>query len=161
MPRSPRADAQTASLTYSKDQIIWMPGSASRATEPCATPANGVGCLGATRNLTTSATGSTAGGVQLLLNNEYYGERVTTFDLKFAKNIRFSQKRLMRREPVDGQRLAALELSVRPGGEEHELEDAARRFHGRSLPPAACCGVTPHAAYRASASSTIWPISST
>jgi len=86
--------AQTASLTYSKDQVIWMPASASRATEPCANAANGVGCLGATRNLTTSATGSIAGGVQLLLNNEYYGERVTTFDLKFAKNIRFAQKRL-------------------------------------------------------------------
>jgi hypothetical protein len=32
--------------------------------------------------------------VQLLLSNEYWGERVTTFDVKIAKNIRFSGRRL-------------------------------------------------------------------
>src|SRR5207248_3316309 len=46
---------------------------------------------------------------------------------------RLPQQRLVRREPVDGQSLAALELSVRPCGEEHQLEDAAPRLHGRSL----------------------------
>jgi hypothetical protein len=78
---------QTASMTYSKDQIIWNAESAGRATEPCSVAANGVGCLGATRNTTTQA-------VQLLLNNEYYGERVTLFDIKLAKIIRFNNRRL-------------------------------------------------------------------
>jgi hypothetical protein len=78
---------QNANLTYSKDRIIWNPESAGRATEPCSVAANGVGCLGATRNTTTVV-------VPLLLNNEFYGERVTFFDLKVAKNIRFSGKRL-------------------------------------------------------------------
>jgi hypothetical protein len=31
--------------------------------------------------------------VNLLNNNELFGERITLFDLKFAKNIRFSNKR--------------------------------------------------------------------
>jgi hypothetical protein len=78
---------QTASLTYSKDQIIWNADSAARATQPCSLASNGVGCLGATRNTTTVS-------VPLLLNNEFYGERVTLFDLKIAKNIRFSGRRL-------------------------------------------------------------------
>jgi hypothetical protein len=77
---------QTASMTYSKDQIIWNAESASRATLPCAVATNGVGCLGATRNTTTAPT-------QLLLENEMYGERVTVFDLKVAKVIRFKGKR--------------------------------------------------------------------
>jgi hypothetical protein len=81
---------QTASLTYSKDQVTWNPASASRATQPCAIPTNGVGCF------ITPAAGGTATTVpvQLLLSNEYWGERVTTFDFKIAKNIRFSNKRL-------------------------------------------------------------------
>jgi hypothetical protein len=78
---------QTASMTYSKEQLVWNAESAGRATEPCAVAASGVGCLGAARNTTTQA-------VQLLLNNEYYGERVTLFDLKLAKIIRFQGKRL-------------------------------------------------------------------
>jgi hypothetical protein len=82
-----------ANLTYTKDQIQWAPASAARATTPCSNPALGVGCLGSARNLTTSATGSAAGPVSLLLNNEMYGERVTYWDMKFAKNIRFAGKR--------------------------------------------------------------------
>ena len=78
---------QTASMTYSKDQVLWNAESASRASEPCAVAANGVGCLGATRNTTTVP-------VQLLLTNEFYGERVTVFDLKVAKIIRFGPRRL-------------------------------------------------------------------
>jgi hypothetical protein len=77
---------QTASLTYSKDQIIWNGESADRATLPCSVATNGVGCLGATRNTTTT-------NVQLLLANEYFGERVTLFDVKIAKVIRFKGKR--------------------------------------------------------------------
>jgi hypothetical protein len=76
-----------ASLTYNKSDIIWNSASASRATEPCSTAANGTGCLGATRNLTTVS-------VPLLLNNEIYGESTTYADMKFAKNIRFSGRRL-------------------------------------------------------------------
>jgi hypothetical protein len=81
---------QTAQLTYSKDQVIWNSASASRATQPCAIPANGVGCF------ITPAAGGTATTVpvQLLLSNEYWGERVTTIDAKFAKNIRFANRRL-------------------------------------------------------------------
>jgi hypothetical protein len=32
--------------------------------------------------------------VQLLLSNELFGERITTFDVKIAKNIRFAGRRL-------------------------------------------------------------------
>jgi hypothetical protein len=75
-----------ASLQYNKDEVQWNPESASRATAPCSTAANGVGCFGTTRNTQTTT-------VPLLLNNEVYGERVTYFDMKFAKNIRFSGRR--------------------------------------------------------------------
>ena len=78
----------TATMTYSKDQITWNPASAARATAVCATPTNGVGCLGGSANNTTTT------GVSLLLNNEMYGERVNEWDMKFAKNIRFAGKRL-------------------------------------------------------------------
>jgi hypothetical protein len=73
-------------LTYNKQDVIWDPASASRATAVCATATDGVGCLGSTRNSTTT-------NVQLLNQNELYGERVTTFDVKLAKNIRFANKR--------------------------------------------------------------------
>jgi hypothetical protein len=76
-----------ASLTYNKEQLQWNPDSASRATAPCTTASRGVGCIGSTRDTTTVA-------VPLLLTNELYGERVTYFDMKFAKNIRFSGRRL-------------------------------------------------------------------
>ena len=75
-----------ATLTYNKNEILWNPESASRATQACSTAAQGVGCLGATRNATTV-------DVPLLLSNEFIGERTTTFDVKFAKNIRFANKR--------------------------------------------------------------------
>ncbi len=65
-----------------------MPDSAARATKPCATPSNGVGCLGGSGNNTTTT------GVPLLLNNELYGKRVNEWDVKLAKNIRFAGKRL-------------------------------------------------------------------
>ena len=45
-----------------------------------------MGCLGRALNVTTVS-------VPLLLNNEVYGERVTTIDLKLLKNFRFSGKR--------------------------------------------------------------------
>src|SRR4029079_12059400 len=51
-----------------------------------AAAATGVGCFGATANASTA-------NINLLLDNELIGERTTLFDLKFAKNIRFSNKR--------------------------------------------------------------------
>jgi hypothetical protein len=75
-----------SSLTYTKDQVTWNSASAARATRPCATAANGVGCF--------LAGAPTTVNVPLLLNNEIYGERVAYWDMKFAKNIRFSNRRL-------------------------------------------------------------------
>src|ERR671934_1529485 len=46
---------------------------------------------------------------------------------------RLPQQRFVRGELVDGQRLASLELPVRPRGQEHQLEDAVGRFHARIL----------------------------
>jgi hypothetical protein len=78
----------TATLSYNKDWVQWNPESASRAARPCtgAAAPSGVGCFGSTANAATT-------NVQLLLDNEIIGERTTLFDLKFAKNIRFSNKR--------------------------------------------------------------------
>ncbi|HTM03089.1 MAG TPA: carboxypeptidase regulatory-like domain-containing protein [Vicinamibacterales bacterium] len=75
-----------ANVTYTKEQIQWNSASAGRSAEACSSAANGLGCLGATRNLTTTI-------VNLLNSNEMFGERTTYFDMKFAKNIRFSGKR--------------------------------------------------------------------
>jgi hypothetical protein len=79
----------TATFTYNKNDLIWYPQSAFRASEPCtgASAALGTGCLGTSRNT------STANAVQLLLPNQIIGERTSIFDLKFAKNIRFQGKR--------------------------------------------------------------------
>jgi hypothetical protein len=85
----------TASLTYSKDQVTWNSGSASRATQPCAVPTNGVGCfISAQGGVPFGVPTATTVPVSLLLSNELWGERVTTFDVKVAKNIRFSGRRL-------------------------------------------------------------------
>jgi hypothetical protein len=81
----PGVDRQ-ANLTYSKEQVIWEPGDIARASQPCATATNGVGCLGDGNNSTTSS-------INLLNSNELWGERTTTFDLKLAKNLRFGNKR--------------------------------------------------------------------
>jgi hypothetical protein len=85
----------TAQLTYSKDQVTWSPASAARATQPCAIPTNGVGCfINAQGGVPFGVPTATTVPVQLLLSNELWGERVTTFDVKLAKNIRFSGRRL-------------------------------------------------------------------
>jgi hypothetical protein len=76
----------SASMTVSKDQVTWEPDSAARASLPCFPATAGTGCFGRAANLTTQT-------VQLLLNNEVYGERVTTMDLKLLKNFRFAEKR--------------------------------------------------------------------
>jgi hypothetical protein len=79
--------SRIAQFSYNKNDIMWNPDSAFRATEPCASAANGTGCLGTARNSTTAT------NVQLLIPNEILGERTTLFDLKFAKNLRFNNKR--------------------------------------------------------------------
>jgi hypothetical protein len=85
----------TASMTYSKDQVTWVGPSASRATQPCAIPANGVGCfINAQGGVLFGVPTATTVPVSLLLTNEMWGERVTTFDVKIAKNIRFAGRRL-------------------------------------------------------------------
>jgi hypothetical protein len=78
-----------ANFVYNKEDIVWNPESAFRATQPCTGTAAsaGTGCLGTARNLTTVT-------VPLLLPNEIMGERTTLFDLKFAKNVRFQNKRV-------------------------------------------------------------------
>jgi hypothetical protein len=83
----PGANIQ-ATLTYNKNDVTWNPESASRATRACtgAAAASGVGCFGSTANAATT-------NVNLLLPAELIGERTTLFDMKFAKNIRFANKR--------------------------------------------------------------------
>jgi hypothetical protein len=78
---------RSAVMTFGKNQVIWGAGSENRATQPCLVPANGVGCLGSTGEQTTTI-------VNLLNNNELYGERVTSFDLKASKIIRFGSRRV-------------------------------------------------------------------
>jgi hypothetical protein len=77
----------SANLTYAKEQVVWNTDSAARATRPCAATTNGIGCFNSVITPTTVS-------VPLLLSNEMYGERVTYWDMKFAKNIRFASRRL-------------------------------------------------------------------
>jgi hypothetical protein len=78
-----------ANFTFTKDQVVWEPSSIARATAPCQSAANGVGCftVGANddeREIT----------VNLLNPGELYGKGYTIFDLKLGKNIRFANKRV-------------------------------------------------------------------
>ena len=79
---------RSAILTFNKSEVIWNPENAARATMACtgAAATLGVGCIGRQRNEANFQW-------NLLNNNELYGERITLFDLKFAKNIRFNNKR--------------------------------------------------------------------
>ena len=79
---------RTAIMTFNKSEVIWNPESAARANLACTGGAasQGSGCLGRLRNEANF-------DWNLLNNNELYGERITLFDLKFAKNIRFNNKR--------------------------------------------------------------------
>jgi len=79
--------ARSANLTVAKENVIWNPESADRATIACAAPGTGVGCLGNTNSANTAS-------VNLLNRYELWGERTTTFDLKVAKNVRFGNKRV-------------------------------------------------------------------
>jgi hypothetical protein len=77
----------SARMTYDKEQVQWNAESAGRATRPCGNPTQGVGCF-------NSLFAPTSVSVPLLLDNEMFGERVTYWDMKFAKNIRFANRRL-------------------------------------------------------------------
>jgi hypothetical protein len=77
----------TATETISKGQAIWA--NPARATAPCALASNGNGCF-----LGSNTFAATTWSVPLFLNNELFGDRVTTWDMKLAKNIRFKGKRL-------------------------------------------------------------------
>jgi hypothetical protein len=79
---------QNATFELSKDDpnLVWGPDSQARTTRTCTPASLGTGCFGATANSATTNIG-------LLIDNEYFGERVTVWDLKLAKNIRFLNKR--------------------------------------------------------------------
>jgi hypothetical protein len=78
---------RSATLEYDKEDVVWMPGSEARRFGPCFAPASGTGCFGSFPN-TDNVT------VNLLDNNELWGERITMIDLKVAKNIRFGANRI-------------------------------------------------------------------
>jgi hypothetical protein len=71
------------------NQIEWQAGAESRAT-------NTVGCGTATAPnpgcLLANPTGTTV--TTNLLSNDTYGERITLFDMKIAKNFRFGRRRI-------------------------------------------------------------------
>ncbi|HXD75225.1 MAG TPA: hypothetical protein VN628_15860, partial [Vicinamibacterales bacterium] len=77
----------TAQETISKSQVVW--NDPTRSAAPCALAANGTGCF-----LSSNTFSATTANVPLLLNNQLFGNRVTTYDAKIAKNIRFKGKRL-------------------------------------------------------------------
>src|SRR5262249_17535903 len=72
------------------------PASASRATAPCAAPnqALGVGCFVAVTSPQLGTVTASTYQVNLLDYGELYGEGVTLFDLKVAKTLKFSNRRL-------------------------------------------------------------------
>ena len=72
-----------------KSQVTWEPGSVSRLNDPCTgtVAVEGRGCFGVDRNAATL-------DVNVLMPNELFGERITLFDLKLAKNIRFKNRRV-------------------------------------------------------------------
>jgi hypothetical protein len=77
---------RTAQFTVNRGDAIWNPESVGRATAACQFAFQGVGCFGGTGGQTTTT-------VNLLDNNDLYGERITLFDLKLAKNIRIANTR--------------------------------------------------------------------
>jgi len=72
-----------------KSQVVWEPGSVSRLNDPCTgtVAVEGRGCFGTGRDAATQ-------DINVLMDNELFGERITLFDLKLAKNIRFNNRRI-------------------------------------------------------------------
>jgi len=83
---------RSANKTFTKDEVIWEPGSAARALTPCppGATAGQVGCFTPTGGGVTATTYT----VNLLNPGELYGEGYSLFDLKIGKNLRFAGKRL-------------------------------------------------------------------
>jgi hypothetical protein len=85
-----RGVARTASVQdVHKSQVTWEPGSVSRLNDPCTgtVAVEGRGCFGVDRNSATQ-------DINVLMSNELFGERITLFDLKLAKNLRFKNRRV-------------------------------------------------------------------
>jgi hypothetical protein len=83
---------RSANLNYTFEQVMWEPGSEARATNTvgCATTGANtapVGCLFDVAN-------NNAFAINLLDFSDLWGERITYFDLKLGKNLRFAGKRL-------------------------------------------------------------------
>ena len=79
-------------ITYNKDQVVWDPASASRATNTAlCTGANAgqTGCF----VVSGGATSQTTYLLNVLDFGDLYGERIWNVDLKLAKNIRMGSKR--------------------------------------------------------------------
>ena len=72
-----------------KSQVTWEPGSVSRLNDPCTGTAavEGRGCFGVDRD-------DAIEDINVLMPNELFGERITLFDLKLAKNIRLGNRRV-------------------------------------------------------------------
>jgi hypothetical protein len=83
---------RNANHAFTKEEVLWAAGSASRATQACPAGATAgqVGCFVATSNTNTT----TSQTINLLNTGELYGEGYTNFDVKLAKNIRFANKRV-------------------------------------------------------------------
>jgi hypothetical protein len=86
---------RSANHAFTKEEVIWEPSSAYRATLPCAPGTNNatlgqVGCF-------VGGTGANTGvsqTINLLNSGQVYGEGYSLFDVKIGKNIRFANKRL-------------------------------------------------------------------
>ena len=81
--------AKTATLTFNNTDIVWDPESADRANIDCTI--NGAPAKGCFYNGAATSGTST---VDLLDFGDQYGEAIRLWDLKFAKNIRFGNKRV-------------------------------------------------------------------
>jgi hypothetical protein len=81
---------RSVNITYTKEQVVWEPASAARATAPCPSPgpfAGQVGCF-------NSAIFPAQTTINVADPGDLYTEGYLIFDLKFAKNFRFANKRL-------------------------------------------------------------------
>jgi hypothetical protein len=72
-----------------KSQVVWEPGSVSRLNDACTgtVAAEGFGCFGVGRDDANL-------DIDVLMDNELFGERIMLFDLKVAKNFRFGNRRV-------------------------------------------------------------------
>ena len=88
----PAGTARSANLTVSNTDVVWEPGSAARATGGAPDPITGEPTP--TLFFTTVGNPTSTTVVNLLDSGDLYGEGMRIWDLKFAKNVRFANKRL-------------------------------------------------------------------